>query len=39
MQLVPLLAEQLGATLQVDRGPGAHFELRFSITTTAAALT
>jgi PAS domain S-box-containing protein len=39
MQLVPLLAEQLGATLQIERGPGARFELRFPITTTTAAST
>jgi PAS domain S-box-containing protein len=39
MQLAPLLAEQLGATLTIDRGPGARFELRFPITTTTMAST
>jgi len=39
MQLVPLLAEQLGATLEIDRGPGARFELRFPIDPTTTAST
>jgi PAS domain S-box-containing protein len=34
MQLVPLLADQLGAALRIERGPGARFELRFPLTPT-----
>lgn len=38
LQLVPLLAEQLGAKLRRCAGPGACFELRFAaISTTATA--
>jgi PAS domain S-box-containing protein len=34
MQLVPLLADQLGAALRIERGPGARFELSFPLTPT-----
>jgi len=36
MQLIPLLAEQVRGTLQVERGPGARFELRFPIDTESS---
>ncbi|MGH8667575.1 MAG: PAS domain S-box protein [Burkholderiales bacterium] len=36
MQLIPLLAEQVGGTLSVERGSGARFELRFPIETIGA---
>ena len=36
MQLIPLLAEQVGGKLNVERGSGARFELRFPIETMGA---
>ena len=36
MQIVTLLSEQIGATLDVTRQPGARFELRFKLRENAA---
>ncbi|MCC7082123.1 MAG: PAS domain S-box protein [Burkholderiales bacterium] len=36
MQLIPLLAEQVGGTLRMERGPGAGFELRFPVASVGA---